>query len=393
MSTKQLLISIIAVVVLIVITVVILNKDSREWAESKSGGKALLVKDLDVNKVKKIEIKDGKKSASVTKIGDTWVVSDRSGYPADFQKVGEFIIKISKLTVAQNVKVGKSQFDRLELLAPGEKNGGKEITLSDESGKALCSLIVGKTHKASSSSSSNNNNPMMMGGSSGKYVLVSGSESPVLISDMMYDADSDPSDWLNKDFIKIENVSSIVRKSKDKVIWELTKPKKNGDFELIGLKEDEELEKSNINSVTSAFDYLSIEDIKSKKGDEGDIFAKSDNYTFSTYDGFKYNVKVASIDGKGYLTFKVSADIKEKRVPAKDEKKKDKAKLDKDFADKVQKLKDKLEKETELTSWVFQISNNKVENLTKKREDLFKKKEKKEDAKKDGKKEVKTDKK
>ena len=72
-------------------------------------------------------------------------MTERSDYPADFEKVAGLLRKLWELHAAQDVEVGPSQLGRLQLLEPGsDPNSGTLINLKDDSTKVLGSLLLGK---------------------------------------------------------------------------------------------------------------------------------------------------------------------------------------------------------------------------------------------------------
>ena len=103
-----------------------------------------------------------------------------------------------------------------------------------------------------------------------------------------------------------------------------------------------------------------------------------------TFDGFVYDVKIGKKLSEArddfYFKVAISADIPKERVPAKDEKPEDKARLDKEQQDKVKRLEEKLKTEKAFEKWTYIVSKWSVADaFLKERKDLLA--EKKEEPK------------
>ena len=85
----------------------------------------------------------------------------------------------------------------------------------------------------------------------------------------------------------------------------------------------------------------------------------------------------------------VNANLPKERVAGKDEKPEDKAKLDKEFADKNKQLEEKLKKEKQFEKWTYLVAKWPFDPLLKNRAELMV--EKKEEAKDESKEESKDD--
>ena len=102
-----------------------------------------------------------------------------------------------------------------------------------------------------------------------------------------------------------------------------------------------------------------------------------------TFEGFSYTIKVGTKTNDNYhLTLAVAGSFAKERAPATDEKPEDKAKLDKEFADNLKKLEEKLSREKAFEPWTFLASGWTVDSVLKERGNLLAEKkeaEKKED--------------
>ena len=106
-----------------------------------------------------------------------------------------------------------------------------------------------------------------------------------------------------------------------------------------------------------------------------------------TFDNLSYTLKVGSKTNDNYaMEMSVAAQLPKERTPGKDEKPADKAKLDKEFKDKQQKLEEKLTQEKGYEKWVYLVSSWTMDPLLKERNQLLvEKKDTKVEPKKDDK--------
>ena len=82
-----------------------------------------------------ITIKNHVGELNLVKRDDDWVVQERGGYPANFDRINSLTTKVWNLKVVQQEKVGPSQLARLELEAP--ENTRKQWGVSAETSGML----------------------------------------------------------------------------------------------------------------------------------------------------------------------------------------------------------------------------------------------------------------
>jgi hypothetical protein len=92
----------------------------------------------------------------------------------------------------------------------------------------------------------------------------------------------------------------------------------------------------------------------------------------ATFDGFEYTVNVGAKTNENFLlTVAVTGNFPKERPAVADEKPEDKAKADKEFADKLKAQQEKLATETAFGKWTYQVAAWTVEPLLKKRSELL----------------------
>ena len=332
--------------------------------------------DFPINDVARIRIKSITDELNLAKSDKGWVVAERDDYPADSQAAVAFLRDVWDLKIVQTPEIGPSQYGRLSLLDPAkgaEDTSATVVSFLDGEGKELAALWLGKVVERESGQ------PSPFGGPStteaGRYVKTGSEDAVHLVSETFSDIETDPAEWLDEDFFKVEKVKTIaIESGNEGEDWKLSREEENGDFTLAGAKEGEELDPVKVGSMKNAFSSPRFEDVVT--GEEAQEKAP-DKTTFviETFDGFTYTVKLSEKTdlNEYYLTYDVSADLPDQRKPGEEESDEEKQKLDAEFAAAQQPLRDKLAREQAMAGKVYQVRSFVADSLIKKRDDLLKK--------------------
>lgn len=373
MNRKQFLSLLVVVVVLGAAGWLVRQRSSDSW---HSGSLALgqkLLPNLPVNDVAQITIKSGADQVNLARENNLWRVKERSDYPAAFSQISELLLKLADLKVVQSEDVGPSQMGRFELLPPGTgSNTATSIEFKDQTGKSVGSLLLGKKHMKKAAGNPQFPGMGEEGWPDGRYVMTApGAQSVALISDPLDSVQTKADQWLNKDFLNVENPKSVAVQFPEATnSWKLTRASETNDWQLADAKAGEKLDSSKISSVTSPLSSASFNDVAPRA--TASATGSNTVLTIETFDGFNYVATVAPKKDDNYpVTLTLSANLPTARVAAKDEKAEDKAKLDKDFATHQKTLTDKLAKEQGLTNWVYQLPGYSIEEILKTRSQLM----------------------
>lgn len=383
MNRKQLTILIVLVVVVGGLGLVVYQRNNASWQSVPGNLGRKLLEDFPVNDIAHITIKQPQAELNLVK-DEIWKVKERYNYPANFSEISGFLLKAKDLKTVQNVKVGPSQFGRLELLAPDKgTNAGTLLEFKDKGGKAIKSLLLGKKYVRESQ------NKSPMGGGDfpvGRYVMVPGEPQSVsLISDALADIEAKPDRWLSKDFFKVEKLRSISMISTNATnSWGVVREAEAGELKLVDKTEVENIDPSKVSGVGNALSSPSFNDVLAPDAKPEETGMDNPTVaTLETFDNFVYTVKIGKKkdDDSFHLKMAVAAKLSKERTPGKDEKPEDKAKLDKEFQEKLKKLEDKLKQEQAFEKWTYLVSKWTIDPLLKERKDFYA--EKKEEPKKD----------
>jgi hypothetical protein len=369
MKSKQLTILVLAALVLGGGGLLVLKNRQAEFAESKGNVGGVVLGTFDVNAVAGLRLTQGTNAVNITKAGDDWVVKERGGYPANFDEVRSFVRKLAELKVTQPVKVGASRLPMLELT----KEAGTFVEFLDKDGKALKSVTLGKQLSAAGG---NDNSPFGGGGGmpNGRYLQTgAGPETVVVVNDPLSSAKTDASEWIAKEFIKVEQpVSVVVAEATPTNSFSLVRTNEFADWTLADAQPGEDLDKNKLYSFNSLLSAPSFNDLVLAPDLAKLGLDQPTKATIKTAGGFTYEVKLGKADGDNYpLQVSVSADLKKQREAGTDEKPEDKAKLDKEFADKLAKQEEKLKSEQAFAKWTYTVSKWTVDALLKGRGELL----------------------
>ena len=329
-----------------------------------------------INDVAHVTIRQSSNEVNLVRAADGWTVKERGGYPANFNNISDTVKKFWDLKVTRPIEVGPSRLPRLKLT----REEGTLVEFKDDKGKSIASLTLGlQTSKESGEESP-------FGGGSfpnGRYVMRGDDVKTVaLIADPL-NVDAKPEDWLNKEWFKVEKLKSVSVVSTNATNnWKLVRESETGDWKLADAKAGELVDTGKASGMNYLLSSPSFNDVIVEPKPEQTGLNRATTATMETFDGFTYTVKLGKLAGAEdnfAMQVAVAGSFPRERVSGKDEKKEDKEKLDKEFADNHKKLEDKLKNEKQFEKWTYNVSKWTVDNLLKERKDFLA--EKKEEAK------------
>lgn len=387
MNRKQLVTLIVLVVVLGGLGIYIRNRQNSSFSSGNTSVGQKLLGKFDVNAVGHIALKQGTNEVNLAKKDNLWRVRERNDYPANYSEISDFLIKAQDLKIIQTETVGASQLPRLSLASGQGTNSPLTVDFKDQNDKPIRTLLLGKKHMRKSDRPSPYGDVGEEGSPDGRWVKVGDSETVAVISEPLANIEPKADNWLNKDFVHIEKPKTIaVTFPVATNSWKLTKESETAEWKLADPATGEQLDASKATGVSNPLGSPAFNDVATAAKPEELGLDKPTVVNVETFDGFNYTIKVGAKTNDNFaLTVGVAANIAKERSPGKDEKPEDKAKLDKEFADKQKKLEEKLAQEKGFEKWTYLVSTWTVEPLLKERKDLMaeKKEEKKDEPKPD----------
>jgi len=343
-----------------------------EQSESAIGNKVFA--DFPLNEIVSVTVKEG--AGEVTLVKDqVWTVQTRWNYPANYDTIGHLLQTVWDLKVVRPIPAGPSQFGRLELLPPSEEEKtGTLISFGLKDKPEATTLMLGGTYLGQNPAAS----PFEDSSVEGRYVMPDGDGQRIaLVSETFSSVSALPTIWLYKDFFRVEKVKSIrVEHADPRESWYLSREKESGELILEGIGENEELDPSR--PYDNVLSYPRFNDIADPEiHGEDTSLANATKVTLETFDGFTYRMAIGMAEVTGDHPFKVtvSADLPTERQAPEDESEEDKERLGKEFEERNETLKTKLETEQKFNDWVYLVPNPTVNDLLQLRSDLVQEKE------------------
>jgi len=329
--------------------------------------------DLPVSKISAIVIADEASTLTLRRAKEQWVVVNRKGYPADPDRIENFVKSFTEMKALRELSAGAEQLDRIGLKL------GTRVTLQDDKGNAIHDLTLGKELNAPGSD--NQQSAMGRGGfPDRRFVMVDGERSSITVVDQTFsNATTGPADWLDKTFFKVEqpNAIEVIYNGTDSTnSWKLTKTSDIADWKLDGeLPEGKELDTAQ--SPTSALSNPAFNDL-ANDAEKTALDKNATQIKINTSEGFEYALKVGdSTDGSDKIvSVAITANFPAKRTPAENESAEDKKKLDEEWAAAQKTLQAKLANEQKFTQNAYRVSSFTVDSILKKRSELIKDEEK-----------------
>ena len=378
MNRKQFLWLMLVVLLLGGVSIALFWQDITLYRDSGAKIGARLMPELKISDVAKLRLQDADKEVTLALKDKVWRVEQRGGYPADFAEISGLILKLLDVKVVQTETVGASLHPRLNLLAPdkaakdkgandkGAKEGtGTLMELSDASGKVLVSLVLGKV-----SLKKDPMNPLPNakdGVPAGRHVLVAGrGDSVAVVSDPLEKAVTAPGAWVAKDFFKADRIRTLQLAGEGASSWKIARDEEWGQWKFAA--GGGQLHPSAAVTATNALGSLAFSDvvIDDKAGT-----GKAAVLTAETFDNLTYTVKLAPLaNGDFVLRYTVAGTPPKTRKPEAKEKPEDVAKLDKDFADNLQRLEARVMLEQARSQWAYVVPGKMAAPLLMKREQM-----------------------
>lgn len=223
-----------------------------------------------------------------------WVVSSRHDYPADFDKVREYLIKLSEAKLREAKTSKPENYSRLgveDLAGTDAKGLGVELTGQKNPVKLIIGIASG-------------------GASSGTFVRRADEAVSYLVSGDVI-PDKEGSSWLSKAVLDLPSteVFKVAITAPDKSILAIQKADATAfDFDVLNLPKGRQLSsESAANAIAGALASVTLEDVMPAAQSTAEASGNWDA-KYLAYDGFAVNARVWDHDGRTWASFVASVD-------------------------------------------------------------------------------------
>lgn len=309
-----------------------------------------LLKGLQAAEIAAIAIRQPKGAITLQRKEEHWTIAERDGFPADFDKVRDFVLKAIALKVGQSEPVGEQDRARLQLDA-----SGTAVEFLGADGKPLARLVAGGKYFKSEPE-----NPDKAAGD-GRFVALPGEEKRVfVVSDTLTQATPKTADWISRTGFAAEKVKTLELRAADGGGWKIERAGDNADWKLAG--GGDKLEITKANAAAYSLSLIELADVAPKElKPEDSGLAKPSTIVATTFDGLSYTLKIGKPEGENYYAaLTVAGEAKAEG---------------KDAEERLKKIRERLPREKALAAYTLLIPKSKLEDVLKKRADLLAKKD------------------
>ncbi|HUO94131.1 MAG TPA: DUF4340 domain-containing protein [Rhizomicrobium sp.] len=228
----------------------------------------------------------------------TWVVASKDDYPASYEQVKGTVVALATLTKLEPKTDRADWLPYVNLDSPAARGNGKEITLLDDKGGVIASIIIGKSEDIGDPE-----------GAIGLFVRRP-DESQSWLARSAVDPKSDLSDWLEKQVMAVDRAriaeADVDPLSGPSYVVRRDKPT-DTDFKLADMPKGRELSYDAApDGVAAAVVDFSFDDVKPARDFDFSDAAHSARVVTKTFDGLTVTVNVIQQGADYWAT--VSAD-------------------------------------------------------------------------------------
>jgi hypothetical protein len=305
MKAKTFLILLSTLFVLAGVTYVMVDFDPSVPAHSPMGQK--LFADFPANRIAAIELIHVTGSLNLRRQNDIWVVVERFGFPADFEKITDLVRRVTQMRIGSSFEIlpdmlGPLQLhDPREVLVP-ETYKGMRIVFKDADHQPLLDIIVGKARETTAGS--------------GNYVLPQQSRLGYLVDENLRRFGRQSPDWIQSKLLDVdpEAIERVVCEDPESggVLYTLQRPAPGQDPIWIGGDPEGGQRTFRVDTVYRALANLSVDDVAAPAGiADTPLFENRPRLAYHLYDGTVYYIypgdPVPDTDDQFYFRIQVAA--------------------------------------------------------------------------------------
>jgi hypothetical protein len=376
MSRKQFFILVMALAVLAAAGAWIMHSQSAAWNRADARVGQRILAGLKLEDVAEVALRQGGGNAhsalTLARRDGVWVIKERADFPADAERMREFLLKLAELKIVQVEPVAEAQRARLELAEPGATAGtgaGTLLELKDGTGKTMTRLLLGK--KVTARTAGAGPSPEQ-GVPTGRYVMPGAETGSVaLVSDPLGAAEAKAEAWLSKDLIRAERVKSITASGPDgKERFSISRETESFDWKLTGGGKPD-LQKAQ--DAVGSLQGMNLSDVVPGPDAAAAGLERAIVIRAQTLDGVAYTLRVGSktAEDRYFVSISVGGEPAAARTAGKSETAEEKEKQDRAFGENRTKLLEKLAREKALERWTYLVARTGVEPLLRERTQLL----------------------
>ncbi len=278
----------------------LLYSSTQPWAAAKAGGPLFAGLKREAGAIERIAVSQGDSRITIEKSGERWLVKEKNGFPASFEKVRVLVLALSEANLAEAKTRREASFNILELEDPKDKQANSHLVqLYKADGTLIAETIVGKSR------------PNAFGaGKNGTYVRRPGDVQTWLI-DQEVIAGTKLTDWTRERLFetKPESIKAVTIETEGDASYDILRDNDGRTFKLARLPEGKKL--AFANSADDIVDTLSSFNLAEARKVDGPEAASASASGFGiarleTDDGLKLYLKVRKDAAGHWMTLTAS---------------------------------------------------------------------------------------
>lgn len=313
----------------------------------------LLLPDLPLNDVVRVEVAGAAATTTVERVDGRWVVREKDGYPANFDRLRQTLIRLTELKIGDVVRGGAEARAANGLGRPGaDQPDTLTVTFADAGGRTLAGLILGKVHmrKMPSDGSPYGGGDMP----DGRFVAPLTGDGAYRVKDALSELVSDPMPWIDTQLVSVEEGQlkriTIAGPGRDPLVLERDAADV---LALVGpLADDEEPNPNALSSIRNALAYLNFQNVARAMPETAAPSDSDETFTAEARDGRVFHVALGDAGDTGTRRVRLAVTYTAPATPSEDTN---------TTAETVMKDVEKLH--AQLSPWVFMVPTYKTDAM------------------------------
>ena len=287
----------LAVLVIVVIAAAIWTQ-REPISETKQGGTLFPELMGQINSANKLKGKTNQDTFTVVREDNQWVVQEKSGYPADSEKLRKFIIGLAELKRLEPKTSNPELYQKLDLQDVDEAGAKSlQVTVEGENDDALVNLIVGKEANSAGSTESKY-----------WYVRIPNEKQAWLVQGSL-PIDKQANEWLDREILQLtrDRVHEVrVQHADGETVVIRRENGDETDYILVDQPEGTVVDSQwGINTIATTFAELTLEDVAPvsviEKESDSEFVAE-----IKAFDGLQVELEATKVADQMYVVLHAS---------------------------------------------------------------------------------------
>jgi Domain of unknown function (DUF4340) len=310
MQKRSFILLIAMTVVLVAVAIVVLASADRGVSRAAPGARAFPSLAPKLGEVASVTVTRNGTTLTLIRDGDSWLVSEKGGYPANVAKISQLVLAMADLTLVEAKTQNPELYSRLEVEAP-DKGKSALITVKDKGGASIAETIVGKRRY-----------DRLGAGNDGVY-LRKPSEPQAWLARGSLDPSGEPSSWLDRRIIDIseKKVAKVTLIQGDGSRLIIARSGPDAKFAVEDAPADAKFKSETaISGPAAALETLDLDDVKPQAelpAPDKDVATAS----FVTFDGLTVELRMFDRDKTNWIAIAASgsgpSEAEAKKIEAK----------------------------------------------------------------------------